>query len=222
MRMTDILRGGITRNTLYAMRDSRLVVQMVRGLYRLAEMAPLSQSDLLGSTECDRLRAFRCQSWKQPTTGLLFLVVGTFAFVEQRLDHVAWRRTIVCVEDADQSLQVSVSGRAFFGSFDVEQFTGQQFVKFDPHVPVLVKRLDDHRVGLLDPDRAGCLNSSRIPNAARRLLKIVVRSFSVLCDPLCNTFSFGGFHVGADSFHQRKIAVGIEPELLKPWSISMN
>lgn len=47
MRMADILRGGITRNTLYSMRDSGLVVQMARGLYRLAEMAPLSQSDLV-------------------------------------------------------------------------------------------------------------------------------------------------------------------------------
>lgn len=47
IRMVDILRGGITRNTLYSMRDSGLVVQMARGLYRLAEMAPLSQSDLV-------------------------------------------------------------------------------------------------------------------------------------------------------------------------------
>ena len=47
MRMADILRGGITRNTLYSMRDSGLVVQMARGLYRLAEMDPLSQSDLV-------------------------------------------------------------------------------------------------------------------------------------------------------------------------------
>ena len=47
MRMADILRGGITRNTLYSMRDSGLVVPMARGLYRLAEMAPLSQSDLV-------------------------------------------------------------------------------------------------------------------------------------------------------------------------------
>ena len=47
MRMADIVRAGITRNTLYSMRDSGLVVQMARGLYRLAEMAPLSQSDLV-------------------------------------------------------------------------------------------------------------------------------------------------------------------------------
>lgn len=47
MRMAEILRGGITRNTLYSMRDSGLVVQMARGLYRLAEMAPLSHYDLV-------------------------------------------------------------------------------------------------------------------------------------------------------------------------------
>jgi predicted transcriptional regulator of viral defense system len=47
MRMADILRGGINRNTLYAMRDAGLVVQLARGLYRLAEMAPLSQADLV-------------------------------------------------------------------------------------------------------------------------------------------------------------------------------
>ena len=47
MRMADILRGGITRNTLYSMRDCGIVVQMARGLYRLAEMAPLNQSDLV-------------------------------------------------------------------------------------------------------------------------------------------------------------------------------
>jgi predicted transcriptional regulator of viral defense system len=45
--MADILRGGINRNTLYAMRDAGLVVQLARGLYRLAEMAPLSQADLV-------------------------------------------------------------------------------------------------------------------------------------------------------------------------------
>ena len=47
MRMAEILRGGITRNTLYSMRDSGLVEQLARGLYRLAELAPLGQSDLV-------------------------------------------------------------------------------------------------------------------------------------------------------------------------------
>lgn len=47
MRMVDIIRNGITRNTLYAMRDSGQIKQLSRGLYRLAEMPPLSQSDLV-------------------------------------------------------------------------------------------------------------------------------------------------------------------------------
>jgi predicted transcriptional regulator of viral defense system len=47
LRMADIIRGGITRNTLYAMRDTGQVQQLARGLYRLAEMPPLSQSDLV-------------------------------------------------------------------------------------------------------------------------------------------------------------------------------
>lgn len=47
MRMADLVRGGIARNTLYAMRDSREVEQLARGLYRLAEMPHLSQSDLV-------------------------------------------------------------------------------------------------------------------------------------------------------------------------------
>lgn len=47
MRMADVVRAGITRNTLYAMRDTGQVEQLARGLYRLAEMPPLSQSDLV-------------------------------------------------------------------------------------------------------------------------------------------------------------------------------
>lgn len=47
LRMADIVRGGITRNTLYAMRDSGQVEQLARGLYRLADLPSLSQSDLV-------------------------------------------------------------------------------------------------------------------------------------------------------------------------------
>jgi predicted transcriptional regulator of viral defense system len=47
MRMANILRSGITRNTLYAMRDSGQIEQLARGLYRLADMSSLSQSDLV-------------------------------------------------------------------------------------------------------------------------------------------------------------------------------
>lgn len=47
MRMSDVVRSGITRNTLYAMRDVGEVLPLARGLYRLAEMPPLAQSDLV-------------------------------------------------------------------------------------------------------------------------------------------------------------------------------
>ncbi len=47
MRMADVIRGGVNRNTLYAMRNAGQVEQLARGLYRLAEMPPLSQSDLV-------------------------------------------------------------------------------------------------------------------------------------------------------------------------------
>lgn len=47
MRMADAIRAGVTRNTLYAMRETGQVEQLTRGLYRLAEMPPLSQSDLV-------------------------------------------------------------------------------------------------------------------------------------------------------------------------------
>ena len=47
MRMAEVIRGGIARNTLYAMRDAGQVEQLTRGLYRLADMPPLSQSDLV-------------------------------------------------------------------------------------------------------------------------------------------------------------------------------
>jgi predicted transcriptional regulator of viral defense system len=47
MRMSQVIGGGITRNTLYAMRETGQVEQLARGLYRLAEMPPLSQSDLV-------------------------------------------------------------------------------------------------------------------------------------------------------------------------------
>lgn len=47
MRMAEVIRVGITRNTLYAMRDAGQVEQLARGLYRLAETPSLSQSDLV-------------------------------------------------------------------------------------------------------------------------------------------------------------------------------
>lgn len=32
LRMSDVIRGGVTRNTLYAMRDAGQVEQLARGL----------------------------------------------------------------------------------------------------------------------------------------------------------------------------------------------
>ena len=37
MRMADAIRGGITRKTLYAMRDAGQIEQLTRGPYRLAD-----------------------------------------------------------------------------------------------------------------------------------------------------------------------------------------
>ncbi len=45
--MAEVIRAGITRNSLYAMRETGQVEQLARGLYRLAEMPSLSQSDLV-------------------------------------------------------------------------------------------------------------------------------------------------------------------------------
>ena len=47
LRMSDVIRGGVTRNTLYAMRDAGQVEQLARGLYRLTELPALSQCDLV-------------------------------------------------------------------------------------------------------------------------------------------------------------------------------
>ena len=47
MRMADASRAGISRRTLYSMRDSGQLEQMARGLYRLAELPPLSEPDLV-------------------------------------------------------------------------------------------------------------------------------------------------------------------------------
>ena len=47
MRMADASREGISRRTLYSMRDSGQLEQMARGLYRLAESPPLSEPDLV-------------------------------------------------------------------------------------------------------------------------------------------------------------------------------
>ena len=47
LRTSEALRLGIHSRTLYSMRDSGLLQQLSRGLYRLAELPPLSDPDLV-------------------------------------------------------------------------------------------------------------------------------------------------------------------------------
>jgi len=47
LRMQDALRRGITRHTLYALRDHGVIESLGRGVYRLASMPPITRPDLL-------------------------------------------------------------------------------------------------------------------------------------------------------------------------------
>lgn len=47
VRMAEAVRAGVHRRTLYAMRDAGVIEQLGRGLYRLADVAPLSHPDLV-------------------------------------------------------------------------------------------------------------------------------------------------------------------------------
>ncbi len=47
LRMSEALRAGIARRTLYAMRDSGQLEQVSRGLYRLTELSDLAYPDLV-------------------------------------------------------------------------------------------------------------------------------------------------------------------------------
>ena len=47
LRMSEALRLGINRKTLYAMRDAGIVEAVTRGLYRLASLEPLAHPDLV-------------------------------------------------------------------------------------------------------------------------------------------------------------------------------
>ena len=47
LRTSEALREGIHPRTLYAMRDAGLLDRLDRGLYRLAELPPLSDPDLV-------------------------------------------------------------------------------------------------------------------------------------------------------------------------------
>jgi predicted transcriptional regulator of viral defense system len=47
LRMSEALRLGINRKTLYAMRDASVLEPVTRGLYRLASLEPLAHPDLV-------------------------------------------------------------------------------------------------------------------------------------------------------------------------------
>lgn len=47
LRMSEAIRQGISKRTLYAMRDSGALVQLSRGLYRLASLPGLEAPDLV-------------------------------------------------------------------------------------------------------------------------------------------------------------------------------
>jgi len=47
LRTSEALRRGIAPRTLYALRDAGAVEQLARGLYRLADLPPLSNPDLI-------------------------------------------------------------------------------------------------------------------------------------------------------------------------------
>jgi predicted transcriptional regulator of viral defense system len=47
LRMSEALRLGINRKTLYAMRDAGVIEPITRGLYRLASLDPLAHPDLV-------------------------------------------------------------------------------------------------------------------------------------------------------------------------------
>jgi hypothetical protein len=45
LRMSEALRLGISRKTLYTMRDASVIEPLSRGLFRLASLAPLGNPD---------------------------------------------------------------------------------------------------------------------------------------------------------------------------------
>lgn len=46
LRMNEVIKHGITRYMLYSLKDRGIIEQISRGVYRLAELAPLSNIDL--------------------------------------------------------------------------------------------------------------------------------------------------------------------------------
>ena len=47
MRMSDALRAGVSRSTLYALRDKGILERLSRGLYRLASLPGMEAPDLV-------------------------------------------------------------------------------------------------------------------------------------------------------------------------------
>src|SRR6266849_4471803 len=47
LRMTEAVKAGIHRRTLYTMRDAGIIEQLSRGLYRLADAPALGNPDLV-------------------------------------------------------------------------------------------------------------------------------------------------------------------------------
>jgi predicted transcriptional regulator of viral defense system len=47
LRMSDALKLGITRYTLYSLRDKGIIERVSRGVYRLVELPPISNPDLV-------------------------------------------------------------------------------------------------------------------------------------------------------------------------------
>jgi predicted transcriptional regulator of viral defense system len=47
LRMSEAIRHGITRYMLYSLRDKGVIEQVSRGIYRLMEMPPISNPDLV-------------------------------------------------------------------------------------------------------------------------------------------------------------------------------
>lgn len=47
LRMSEALANGITRYTLYSLRDKGIIEQITRGVYRLTELPPISNPDLV-------------------------------------------------------------------------------------------------------------------------------------------------------------------------------
>lgn len=47
LKMREALRYGITRYTLYSLKATGIIEQLSRGLYRLADLPPLSHQDFV-------------------------------------------------------------------------------------------------------------------------------------------------------------------------------